>query len=304
MEERKFWTISNLLFKLRLYYKMKNMKSFLFVLSNLLILTACGDKNKDYLVTIKTSYGDMKVLLYDETPLHKENFLELARSGRFDSTIFHRVINEFMIQGGNIYEKEGTKEPKEAQIPAEIIEGLFHRKGELAAARQGDRANPERKSSSSQFYIVHGKVYTEEELTVDQGKLTQAMQGMVQRPEYKELYDQFVSFQRAGEHEKISELMLEYKDECEQVMGVELDKEFDKAQLEAYTTVGGTPHLDDQYTVFGRVVEGLEVIEKIAMVETQSGDRPTEPLHITMEVETMKKKKITKEYGYIYPDSK
>jgi len=283
---------------------MKNMKSFLFILANLLFLTACGDKNKDYLVTIKTSYGDMKVLLYDETPLHKQNFLDLARSGRFDSTIFHRVINEFMIQGGNVYEKEGTQEPKEARVPAEIVDGLFHRKGELAAARQGDQVNPERMSSSSQFYIVHGKVYTEEELTVDQGKLTQAIQGMIQRDEYKELYDQFVALQRAREFDKINDLMLEYKNECEQVMEVELDKEFDQARLEAYTTVGGTPHLDDQYTVFGRVVEGLDVIDKIATVEVLSGDRPTETIHMTMEVETVKKKKITKEYGYIYPDSK
>ncbi|MEP1096479.1 MAG: peptidylprolyl isomerase [Cyclobacteriaceae bacterium] len=280
------------------------MKSLLFVLANLLFLTACGDKNKDYLVTIKTSYGDMKVLLYEETPLHKQNFLELARSGRFDSTIFHRVINEFMIQGGNVYEKEGKQEPKETRVPAEIVDGLFHKKGELAAARQGDRVNPERMSSSSQFYIVHGKVYSEAELTVDQIKLNQSIQAMLQKEEYKELYDQFVALQRAGEGQKMSELALEYKEECERVMGVELDKEFDRARLEAYTTVGGTPHLDDQYTVFGRVVEGFDVIDKIAVVETAAGDRPVQPIHMTMEVEAVKKKKITKDYGYVYPGSK
>lgn len=281
------------------------MKNVLFILSNLLILTACGDKNKDYIVTIKTSYGDMKVLLYEETPLHKKNFIELAQSGRFDSTIFHRVINEFMIQGGNVYEKEGTQEPQDARVPAEIVPGLFHKKGELAAARQGDRANPQRLSSSCQFYIVHGKVYSEEELTTDQFKLNGAISQMLQREEYSDLRNQFIELQRAGEVEKMNELALQYKSECEEVMNVELDREFDADRLAAYTTVGGTPHLDDEYTVFGRVVEGLDVIDKIAAVETQgAGNTPVEPVHMTMEVETMKKKAITKKYGYVYPIKK
>ncbi len=280
------------------------MKSVLFVLANLLILTACGDKNKDYIVTIKTSYGDMKVLLYDETPLHKQNFLELARSGRFDSTIFHRVINEFMIQGGNVYEKEGTQEPQEARVPAEIVDGFFHKKGELAAARQSDQVNPQRMSSSCQFYIVHGKVYTEEELTVDQVKLNQAISSMLQRDGYDDLRNQFLELQQAREFDKMSQLALEYKEECEQVMNIELDREFDRDRLEAYTTVGGTPHLDDAYTVFGRVVEGLDVIDKIAAVETRPVDRPVQPIHMTMEVEEVRKKVITKKYGYVYADSK
>ncbi len=279
------------------------MKQILFLLANLLILTACGDKNKDYIVTIKTSYGDIKVLLYDETPLHKENFLELARSGRFDSTIFHRVVNQFMIQGGNVYEKEGTREPKEARIPAEIVDGLFHKKGELAAARQSDHVNPERVSSSCQFYIVQGKVYREEELTVDQVKLNQAISSMLQQDGYDSLRNQFIELQRAREFEKMNQLALEYKEECERVMNIELDKEFDQDRLEAYTTVGGTPHLDDAYTVFGRVVEGLDVVDKIAAVETQ-GERPTELIYMTMELETVRKKAITKKYGYEYPDSK
>jgi peptidyl-prolyl cis-trans isomerase B (cyclophilin B) len=280
------------------------MKPILFLLANLLILTACGDKSKDYIVTIKTSYGDMKVLLYDETPLHKKNFLDLARSGRFDSTIFHRVINEFMIQGGNVYEKEGSTEPKEAQVPAEIVTGLFHKKGELAAARQGDNVNPERKSSSCQFYIVHGKVYSEQELTVDQAKLNQTIQAMLQKEEYTDLYNQFVELSKAGDVEKMNELAFQYKDEAERSMNVELDREFDPVKLEAYTTVGGTPHLDNAYSVFGRVVEGLEVIDKITAVETLPGDRPKQPVYMSMTIEEVKKKKITKQYGYVYPDSK
>ncbi len=277
------------------------MKKLLFLVANVLMLSACGNKNKDYLVTIKTSFGDMKVLLYEETPLHKENFLELARSGRFDSTIFHRVIKEFMIQGGNVYEKEGTQEPEDARIPAEFVKSFYHKKGALAAARQVDQVNPEKKSSSCQFYIVQGKVWTEAELTIDQYKLNQAMSAMLQKSEYDSLRAAFVQMQQAREFDKMNALAINYKDEIEEVMGVELDKEFNPDRLAAYTTIGGTPHLDDDYTVFGRVVEGLEVIDKIAEVKTGGASKPVENIYMTMEVEQVKKKEITKKYGYIYP---
>ncbi|MEM9338516.1 MAG: peptidylprolyl isomerase [Bacteroidota bacterium] len=280
------------------------MKKILFLIANVLILSACGNKNKDYLVTIKTSMGDMKVLLYEETPLHKENFLKLARSGRFDSTIFHRVISEFMVQGGDIYQKEGTQEPANARIPAEFVKSLYHRKGELAAARQGDQVNPKKQSSSCQFYIVQGKVWTEAELTIDQYKLNQAMSAMLQKSEYDSLRAAFLQMQTARDFDRMSELALNYKDEVEEVMQVELDKEFDPERLEAYTTVGGTPHLDDDYTVFGRVVEGLEVVDKIAAVKTAAANKPVENIYMTMEVEQVKKKEITKKYGYEYPDTK
>ncbi len=280
------------------------MKKLLFLIANVLILSACGNKNKDYLVTIKTSYGDMKVILYEETPLHKKNFIELAQSGKFDSTIFHRVIRDFMIQGGNIYEKDGSTEPASARIPAEILPQFFHKKGELAAARQGDNANPERLSSSCQFYFVQGKVWTENELTVDQYKLNQACSAMLQREEFDSLRNVFLELQTAQQFDRMNQLALEIKDQVEEVMGVELDKEYDPTRLEAYTTVGGTPHLDDEYTVFGRIVEGIDVIDKIAAVETARGDKPIEPIHMTMEVEEVKKKEITKKYGYQYPETK
>ena len=294
----------SLLFELFSLFKPKQMKKIFFLVANLMILTACGDKNKDYIVTIKTTLGDMKVLLYEETPLHKKNFIELAKSGRFDSTVFHRVMENFMIQGGNIYEKEDAQEPPAARMPAEIIEGLFHKKGELAAARQPDNVNPDRMSSSCQFYIVQGKVYTEAELTIDQYKLNQAMSAMLQRDGYDSLRDVFVQLQTAEEFDKMSTLALDYKEECEKVMGVELDREFDKERLKIYTTVGGVPHLDNEYTIFGRVIEGVDVIDKIAAVQKGRANRPIEPVYLSMELEQVKKKSITKKYGYEYPDSK
>ena len=136
------------------------MRKFIFIL--FIILQSC-DMDKDVIITISTPYGEMKAILYDETPLHKQNFIKLSESGQFDSTIFHRVINEFMIQGGDVNLFDEDK-PIDYTIPAEINDNLFHRKGEIAAARMGDNVNPNRESSGCQFYIVQGKVYTEEEL--------------------------------------------------------------------------------------------------------------------------------------------
>ena len=139
------------------------MKKLIFIL--IILIQSCA-MNKDVLITISTPYGDMKAILYDETPLHKKNFIELSESGQFDSTIFHRVIENFMIQGGDI-NLINDDEIIDYTIPAEFNKKLFHRKGEIAAARMGDNVNPEKESSGCQFYIVQGKVYTEEELTLD-----------------------------------------------------------------------------------------------------------------------------------------
>ncbi len=268
----------------------------------LILLVSCG-KNKDYLVTIHTSFGDMKVILYNETPLHKENFVQLAKEGRYDSTEWHRVIEGFMIQGGNVYEKEGSSETEGDRIPAEFNKNLIHQKGALAAARQGDQVNPEKKSSGSQFYIVQGNVYTEEELTIDQGSLNRGLSQLFRMPEYDTIYQEFVTLQESGaSNSELNQLALSYVGLCEQVLGISLRRDFPADRLEVYTTAGGTPHLDDQYTVFGKVVEGLEVIDKIAAVNTGRMDRPVTPIYLTMEVEMISKKTITEEYGYQYPE--
>ena len=127
-----------------------------------MVLQGCNS-DKDILVNINTQFGTIKVLLYDETPLHKKNFIELVRAEKYDSSLWHRVIKGFMVQGGNVNEKEGTQESLEDRIPAEIISNFMHTKGALAAARQPDRVNPEKMSSTSQFYIVHGKIFSKEE---------------------------------------------------------------------------------------------------------------------------------------------
>ena len=276
------------------------MKKILFLLI-VVTFSSCDDGNLDKLVTIKTNFGDMTVLLYEETPLHKANFIELAESGKFDSTIFYRVIQNFMIQGGDIHLNKPTQELADDRIDAEIVDTFFHKKGELAAARQEDRYNPKKRSSSCQFYIVHGKVYTEKELTTDLYKLNVAIGQLLQLEAYDSLNQQFVALQQEGKFQEMNDLAIEYKEVAEQELGTNLSLEVSAEKLEAYTTVGGYPPLDGEYTVFGRVVEGMDVIDKIASVQIAPGDRPLENIYTFMEVKKVSKAEITEKYGYIYP---
>ena len=194
---------------------------------------------KEYYVKIETSYGDMVVKLYNETPLHRDNFLKLVKEGVYDDLLFHRVINQFMIQGGD----PNSRNAKPGQmlgegglgytVPAEFVPTLYHKKGALAAARQGDGVNPEKASSSCQFYIVQGTTWDAERLK-----------------------------------------------SVEQRMG----KSFTAEQAEVYAKIGGTPFLDGDYTVFGEVVEGLEVVDKIAAVPCGPMDRPVEDVKMKMTI--------------------
>ncbi len=252
---------------------------------------------KDFLITISTPYGDMKAILYDETPLHKKNFIELSESGKFDSTIFHRVIENFMIQGGDV---NLIKEDEiDYTIPAEFNEKLFHRKGEIAAARMGDNVNPEKQSSGCQFYIVQGKVYKEEELTLDINALYGGVRRLLQEDEYSEMRQKFIDAQ--NDPEETQKLAISLSEVCEEKYGIQIRKTISEESLNAYTTVGGVPHLDGSYTVFGRIVEGLDVIDKIASVKTGPADKPLEDIPMTFKIKKISKEKITKEYGYTYP---
>ncbi len=278
------------------------------------LLASCAS-DKDYLVTIHTKHGDMKAILYDKTPEHKKNFIKLAKEGYYDSTLFHRVISEFMIQGGDPNSKGaaagiplGSGGPQ-YKIPAEFDASLFHEKGALSAARQGDQVNPKKESSGSQFYIVQGKVWSEEELLIDMNTLGSAAQRMMQQspndPEQKRMMDSLkqvlITIYQTEGPEAYGKKLIELKEMVATTMNVKVTKDMAPERVKAYTTIGGAPHLDDEYTVFGKVVEGLEVIDKIAAVATNRADRPLEDVVITMEVEELPKKKITKLYGYQYP---
>ncbi|MEM9328246.1 MAG: peptidylprolyl isomerase [Bacteroidota bacterium] len=258
-------------------------------------------KKKDDLVVIHTSFGDMTVLLYEETPLHKANFLRLARAGAYDSTVWHRVIKDFMVQGGDVEQKSDASAYELETIPAEIVDGFYHTKGSLAAARQADQVNPEKKSSSCQFYIVDGRTFKEEELLVDQYLLQRSVSQLLNDPKYDTIRQQFMTLSQQQDVEGMNNLAMSLIPLCEEQLDVKIRKDVEPTILEQYTQDGGAPHLDGAYTVFGRVVEGMEVIDQIAAVETNRMDRPEEEIYLTMDVQTLKTKDITKMYGYEYP---
>ncbi len=232
-------------------------KTLLFLVAVLFAAVVYGQEEKDLkgcaIVRIQTNYGAMKVALYNETPLHRDNFLKLAKEGFYDGLLFHRVISSFMIQAGDPNSRDTTYTgPFGAgdigyKVPAEITcPQLFHKRGALAAARQADNVNPEKESSGCQFYIVQGRVFRSEELDA----LERRLQMM-----YDDPYFQFTTDQRL-----------------------------------TYMTFGGAPHLDGAYTVFGEVIEGLDVIDKVAAVKTGANDRPVVPVRI-LEVTVLKQPK-------------
>lgn len=225
--------------------------------------------------------------LYDETPLHRDNFVKLAHEGFYDGTLFHRVIKNFMIQGGDP-ESKGAPAGKMLgtgdtgyTIPAEFVyPQYFHKKGVLSAARQGDEVNPERRSSGCQFYIVTGQVYSQSQIVgmenqLNQMKLKNAFDALA-RQHMKDIY----KMRKANDIDGLQQLQDQLIAEAQSQVASEAPFKFTPEQIEAYTTVGGTPHLDNQYTVFGEVVEGMEVVDAIQQVKTNRSDRPEEDVVI------------------------
>lgn len=285
---------------------MNKLFSFVFIL---ILFSGCGQSKKDYVVTIKTKYGDMTAILYDETPLHKANFIKLAKEKFYDSVLFHRIIQGFMIQGGD----PDSKKVKPGQhlggggpgytVPAEFNPKFFHEKGALSAARLGDNVNPKKESSGSQFYIVQGTVLKEADLDMmkyNQPKLMEGLRKMFPNPQYKPMFDSLNQVYASGDMAAYQIKLNSLAPRVEVATGMKITREVNPAKAPVYTSVGGSPHLDGEYTVFGKVIKGLEVIDKIAAVQTDPGERPLEDVMMIVTVEEMSKKKITKEFGWKY----
>ena len=239
-------------------------------------------------VKIQTMLGDIVVRLYDETPIHRDNFVKLAKEGYYDGTLFHRVIKDFMIQGGDP-DSKGAPAGKmlgvggpDYTLEAEIKDGLFHKRGALAAARQGDQVNPERRSSGSQFYIVWGRVYNEGQLRQFSKQLK--MQRM------QDIFNQLAAARKAEIMQMRRERNRAGLQELQDQLAAEAEKQaagytgLSEEQQRIYSTVGGTPHLDGQYTVFGEVEQGLDVVEMIQSSATGRGDRPVDDIEMRVSV--------------------
>lgn len=233
------------------------MKKLLLFVCAFSMFSAFAAKPKNQYIRIKTEFGECIIKLYNETPLHRENFLKLAKDGYYNGTLFHRVIKDFMIQGGDPDSRNakpdsllGEGGPKYT-IPAEFRDSLFHKKGVLAAAREGDMVNPKKESSGSQFYLVQGKVFTDEQLN------------------------------------SLEEKRLKFK--------------LPEYQRQVYKTIGGTPHLDRNYTVYGEIVVGLDMVDKIAMLQTDKNNRPKQD--VKMDISILKKREAKKLEKQLLQDS-
>ncbi len=240
----------------------------------------------DALVLLETSEGNIKVRLFGDTPKHRDNFLKLVKEGYYNGVLFHRVINEFMVQTGDPDSKNapagkalGAGGP-DYTLEAEIVYPKhYHKRGALAAARQGDQVNPERRSSGSQFYIVTGKAYNDSTLKQMERQLQMMQKQQIFNELTKQYKDSIMAMRRNRDQAGLQKLQDELVAITEQ-KAAENPAALTSEQREVYATQGGTPHLDNQYTVFGEVVEGMDVVDKIEKAETDGRDRPVSDIRI------------------------
>jgi cyclophilin family peptidyl-prolyl cis-trans isomerase len=257
--------------------------SFLLAGMAFIMVLSCSStpqSEKSRIVEISTSMGDIRIRLYNETPQHRDNFLKLAGEGYYDGLLFHRVIKNFMIQGGDPESRQAAPESRLGgggpgyTVPAEIIEGFFHKKGALAAARTGDQINPERNSSGSQFYLVQGKVWRPGELDTMELQRNFALQQNIFRKHFDAAQEELNKFRLDKNEQGFNVRIAELREEADSLYRISPKFRFTDSQKTAYTTIGGYPSLDGNYTVYGEVIEGLDVIDRIAAVETGTADRP------------------------------
>ena len=268
------------------------MKQLTLLISILIITHSLyAQKSNETIVLINTSLGNIKVKLYNETPKHKDNFISLVTSKYYNGMLFHRVIKDFMLQTGDPNSKNATKDARLGTggpgytIPSEFNAAFIHKKGALAAARQGDEVNPNKASSGSQFYIVQGKVTNDGTLNQIEMQINNSLTGsrlreFISLPENKHYKDEISKYQGTRNKIKLDSLGIVLTKVIDEKYKNEPPFKYTPAQREIYKTIGGTPFLDMSYTVFGEVVEGLEIIDKIGNVKTLQGDRPEQDVMI------------------------
>lgn len=269
---------------------------FLSICLAVLTLTACGagtQKNTNDMenenrtrVKVETTLGHFTVALYDETPKHRDNFIKLVKEGVYDSTLFHRVIKQFMIQAGDPDSKQAADDAMLGSgdvgytVPAEFNPKFFHKKGVLAAARQGDDVNPEKASSGCQFYIVTGRVFTQEQLVGMEKKINAQREEAIFNNLARKYMKEIFRMRKASDNDGLLALQDTLNQQTHELAKQEPKFRFTPEQIEAYSTVGGAPHLDGSYTVFGEVVDGMGVVDEIEKVKTNRADRPLENVRI------------------------
>lgn len=279
------------------------MQKFIFIVFLLpLFFTNCssfrnGTKShsKEPLVLISTSLGDIKIKLYNETPVHRDNFIKLVSQHFYDSTLFHRVIQGFMIQGGDPDSKKAAPGVLLGNgeigytLPAEFNPKLFHKRGVLAAARMGDDVNPKKESSACQFYIVQGRVFSQTDLDGYEAKINNPVKqkmfsDFINKKENRELKEKYTLFQMNNNTDSLQKISIQIRTIIEQEFAKTNPFKFSEEQRTAYTSIGGVPHLDGNYTVFGEVVEGMDVVDKIAALKVNSVSRPDNDIKMSIKI--------------------
>ena len=267
------------------------MKPVLFFTLFVMLMSACSDRDKQSTyVSIATDKGEIVVKLYNDTPAHRDNFIKLAEAGFYDDLLFHRVIKDFMIQGGDPESRNAAPDAGLGSggpgytIPAEIVPTHYHKKGALAAARQSDNVNPRKESSGSQFYIVTGNVFTEGQLAALARQMMQYKEQQLFNALASERRSEIMQMRRGKDQAGLAALQEEMVAQVKAQMPKSTAEFFTEEQRQAYTTVGGAPHLDGEYTVFGEVVEGFDVLDKIQAVATRAGDRPEKDIKMRVKV--------------------
>ena len=250
----------------------------------LLLIISCNSqvRNENTLILIKTTLGDIKIKLYDGTPIHRNNFIKLINSGFYEGVSFHRVIKDFMIQSGDPATKSGLPKPlpdslNTYTIPAEFTNQYFHKKGALAAAREGNDVNPEMRSSGTQFYIVQGVKYSDTELIQAEQRINGNLKQSVFTKIIRATAD---SIRMTGKTVTDAEIQQIATPKMFQYLSDKKDYVIPEDHRNVYKSIGGVPRLDGTYTVFGEVVEGLDVVDRIAAVQTDSNDKPVNDIKI------------------------
>jgi len=291
---------------------MKFVKYILFL--GFLALLSCdfNSEEEQELISIKTNLGTMRFILFDQTPKHKANFIKLVNDGFYNGTLFHHVTDNFTIRGGDPSSKNAPKGIRLGaggmpyKIPAEIIPELFHQKGALVAMRDNDKVNPEKQSNGSQFYIVEGRKWSELELKmmrVDFKKIRGYYLNFLKDEGNENLKQQFSALEAKSDSRAIMELLTSYRDTLEQIYNSKLGGEqINKAHKDVYMKEGGFPSLDGEYTVFGMLVDGFDVLDKISAKPTDKFKRPVEDVSMQVSLKRLPKSKITKLYGYKFED--
>lgn len=269
-----------MIFTKQIYYLMRNV--LIYILLLLVNNSLCSLKNNKEMISIETNLGTIKVKLYDETPLHRDNFKKLIQEGVYDGVLFHRVIKDFMIQAGDPDSRNasdsaflGKGDLGYTVEPEFCTPKIFHKKGALAAARMGDDVNPQKASSASQFYIVTGEIFGEGELHAIEKQRIERLKQEIFKNLQSENMDKIKELYKQGDRTALAT----FKDSLIELTTQEAEKRKDEVlfspeQIQTYTTVGGAPHLDGGYTVFGEVVEGWDVINAIENTPTNRDDRP------------------------------